>query len=203
MDRRRFLTACGATVIATPKVAAAREFKRHEYFLGPAEDGKVTYLATNLSAIPHEFRRTLVDYPTQEAPGTIVVHTLEHWLHFTLEGGKAIRFGCAVGRDGARWEGHAKVGRKAAWPAWHPTAAMRKRNSSLPVRMEGGPKNPLGARALYLYRGQQDTLYRIHGTNEPWSIGKRASSGCLRMLNEDIIYLYSLVPIGTPVVVSF
>jgi lipoprotein-anchoring transpeptidase ErfK/SrfK len=80
---------------------------------------------------------------------------------------------------------------------------MRKRNSSLPVRMEGGPKNPLGARALYLYRGQQDTLYRIHGTNEPWSIGKRASSGCLRMLNEDIIYLYSLVPIGAPVVVSF
>ena len=203
MNRRRFLTSFAAMLTAAPDLAAAREFKRHEYFLGPVEDGKVTYQATNLSAIPPEFRRTLVDYRTDEAPGTIVVHTLQHWLHFTLEGGKAIRFGCAVGRDGARWEGHAKVGRKAVWPAWHPTAPMRKRNPSLPVRMAGGPKNPLGARALYLYRGQQDTLYRIHGTNEPWSIGKRASSGCLRMLNEDIIYLYSLAPIGTPVIVSF
>lgn len=201
MNRRQFMASCLAVVVASPE-ANARELKREDYFLHPVQDGKVTYLATNLAAVPAAFRRQLVDYPTQEAPGTIVVHTLDHWLHFTLEGGKAVRFGCAVGRDGARWEGHAKVGRKAVWPAWHPTASMRKRNPLLPVRMAGGPKNPLGARALYLYRDQQDTLYRIHGTNEPWSIGKRASSGCLRMLNEDIMHLYSLAPIGTPVVVA-
>ena len=144
MNRRRFVASCLAIVAASPDVAA-REFKRQEYFSGPVEDGNVSYFATNLAAIPPEYRRQLVDYPTQEAPGTIIVHTLDHWLHFTLDGGKAIRFGCAVGRDGARWTGHAKVGRKATWPPWHPTAGMRKRNPMLPVRMTGGPKNPLGA----------------------------------------------------------
>jgi lipoprotein-anchoring transpeptidase ErfK/SrfK len=202
MHRRRFIELCLAIFTMSPEAAVAHKSKHQKYFLDPVKDGEVTYLATNLAAIPPEYHRQLVDYTTQEAPGTIIVHTLDHHLHFTLEGGKAIRFGCAVGRDGARWEGRAKVGRKASWPPWHPTAGMRKRNPKLPVRMAGGPRNPLGARALYLYRGSQDTLYRIHGTNEPWSIGKRASSGCLRMLNEDIIYLHSLVPIGTPVVVA-
>ena len=136
MNRRRFMTSC-LGVLAAASNAEAREPKRKDYFLGPVQDGKVTYLATNLTAIPVEFQRRVVDYPTQEAPGVIVVHTLEHWLHFTLEGGKAVRFGCAVGRDGARWTGHATVGRKAAWPAWHPTAGMRKRNPTLPVRMAG------------------------------------------------------------------
>jgi lipoprotein-anchoring transpeptidase ErfK/SrfK len=202
MNRRLFMVSSLAALTGFPQVAAARKSLHDTYFGGPVRDGEVTYLATNMAAIPPEYRRQLVEYSTKEAPGTIIVHTLDHWLHFTLDGGKAVRFGCAVGRDGARWEGHATVGRKASWPPWHPTAGMRKRNPKLPVRMAGGPKNPLGARALYLYRGGRDTLYRIHGTNEPWSIGKRASSGCLRMLNEDVMYLHSLAPMGTPVIVS-
>ena len=116
-------------------------------------------------------------------------------------GAKALRFGTAVGREGASWHGTAIVGRKAKWPSWTPTANMRKKNPKLPLRMAGGPKNPLGARALYLFKDGVDTLYRIHGTNEPPSIGKSASSGCIRMFNECIFELFAEVPVGTRVVV--
>ena len=143
----------------------------------------------------------IVDYPTDERPGTVVIDTTRRYLYLVLKGGKAQRYGVGVGRDGFGWRGTVKVGRKAEWPRWTPPAAMRERQPYLPVSMEGGPDNPLGARALYLYRGGRDTLFRIHGSNEPWTIGQAVSSGCFRMRNEDVIALYSQVPVGAKVVV--
>jgi lipoprotein-anchoring transpeptidase ErfK/SrfK len=143
----------------------------------------------------------VVEFTTRESPGTIVIDTRTRHLYYVLEGGKAQRYGVGVGRDGFGWSGTVKVGRKAEWPTWTPPAAMRKRQPYLPVSMKGGPENPLGARALYLYKGGKDTLFRIHGSNEPWTIGQRVSSGCFRMRNEDVIALYKKVGVGTKVVV--
>ena len=142
-----------------------------------------------------------VDYPTAESPGTVVIDTRRRYLYLVLDGGKAQRYGVGVGREGFGWSGTAKVGRKAEWPRWTPPAEMRIRQPYLPVSMEGGPDNPLGARAMYLHQGGRDTLYRIHGSNEPWTIGQAVSSGCFRMRNEDVIELYARVPVGARVVV--
>ena len=147
------------------------------------------------------FLPKMVDNTTGEAPGTIVVDTGARYLYLVLPDGKAQRYGVGVGREGFGWSGRVHVGRKAEWPTWTPPAEMRKRQPYLPVSMEGGPNNPLGARALYLYDGGRDTLFRIHGSNEPWTIGQRVSSGCIRMRNEDVIELYSRVSVGTKVVV--
>ncbi len=143
----------------------------------------------------------VVDYPTNERPGTIVIDTGSRHLYRVLEDGKAERYGVGVGREGFGWKGRVRVARKAEWPTWTPPPEMRKRQPYLPVSMPGGPDNPLGARALYLYDGGRDTLFRIHGSNEPWTIGQAVSSGCIRMRNEDVISLYNKVAIGTPVVV--
>jgi lipoprotein-anchoring transpeptidase ErfK/SrfK len=143
----------------------------------------------------------LVDYPTDEPPGTIVIDTHQYYLYRVLEGGRAQRYGVGVGREGFGWSGRVHVGRKAEWPRWTPPAEMRRRQPYLPVSMKGGPDNPLGARALYLYDGGRDTMYRIHGSNQPWTIGHAVSSGCIRMRNEDVIELYKAVRVGTPVVV--
>ena len=120
-------------------------------------------------------------------------------------GGKALAYGVGVGRRGFRWSGTARIGRKTEWPAWHPPKEMiereRRRGRKLPERMEGGPENPLGARALYLFQGETDTLYRIHGTNAPRTIGRALSSGCIRMLNQEVIHLYDNVEIGAKVIV--
>lgn len=151
--------------------------------------------------IAPEYRRQLVDYYGPERPGTLVVDPTERYLYLVREDGTAMRYGIGVGRDGFDWAGRAQVKRKAEWPSWHPPAEMRKRQPDLPVMMVGGPENPLGARALYLFEGDRDTLYRIHGTNEPWTIGEAVSSGCIRMLNADVIDLYGRVPNGTSVVV--
>jgi lipoprotein-anchoring transpeptidase ErfK/SrfK len=150
--------------------------------------------------------KEIVAYPTNEKPGTIIINTGERRLYYVLGGGQAIRYGVGVGRQGFEWSGVAKVGAKREWPAWHPPADMIERElvqygRQLPSRMEGGPGNPLGARALYLYEGGRDTLYRIHGTNEPRSIGLATSSGCIRMLNEEVIDLYNRVPMGAKVIV--
>ena len=147
------------------------------------------------------FLPAVVPDPTGEAPGTIVVDPAARYLYLVRSDGMAERYGVGVGREGFGWSGTVKVGRKAEWPKWTPPAEMRKRQPDLPLSMEGGPDNPLGARALYLYDGGRDTLFRIHGSNEPWTIGHSVSSGCFRMRNEDVIALYSKVGIGTKVVV--
>jgi lipoprotein-anchoring transpeptidase ErfK/SrfK len=143
----------------------------------------------------------LVDYPTNERPGTIIIDTHARYLYVVLKDGRAQRYGVGVGREGFGWSGRVHVGRKAEWPTWTPPAEMRKRQPYLPVSMPGGPNNPLGARALYLYDGGRDTLFRIHGSNEPWTIGHAVSSGCIRMRNEDVIELYNRTGVGTSVVV--
>lgn len=141
--------------------------------------------------------REIVAYDGTEKPGTIIISTEERRLYFVLADGKALKYGVGVGREGFTWSGTNRISRKAEWPGWTPPAAMRKRQPNLPAYMEGGPNNPLGARALYI----GSTLYRIHGSNEPWSIGQAVSSGCIRMANEDVIHLYDQVTIGTRVVV--
>jgi len=148
-----------------------------------------------------EFRRQLVSFRHSEQPGTLVVDAKNYFLYLLREGGQAIRYGVGVGREGFGWSGNAYVGRVAEWPAWVPPKEMRLRQPELPERMEGGYENPLGARALYLYEGNKDTLYRIHGTAEPWTIGTNVSSGCIRLLNEEIADLYLRTPVGTKVVV--
>ncbi len=146
---------------------------------------------------PAHLRRQIVSYGTREAPGTIVVDTPNTYLYYVLGNGRAVRYGIGVGREGFAFSGVKTVGRMAEWPGWTPPAEMIARQPYLPRWMAGGPGNPLGARALYL----ADTLYRIHGTNDPSSIGQRVSSGCIRMLNEDVVDLYERVRVGTRVVV--
>ncbi|WMT91443.1 L,D-transpeptidase [Pelagibacterium sp. H642] len=143
------------------------------------------------------YLRQVVSYATSEAPGTLVVDTEQHFLFLVLDGGKAMRYGIGVARVGFEWSGTHRVTRKAEWPSWTPPAEMHARQPGLPRFMEGGPNNPMGARALYL----GSTLYRIHGTNEPWTIGRSVSSGCIRMTNEDVIDLYERVPVGAKVIV--
>ena len=147
--------------------------------------------------LPPQFRRTLVDYSTKEPAGTIIVDTPNTYLYLVLGHGKALRYGIGVGRPGFTWAGVKEVSAKREWPDWRPPTEMLKRRPDLPRYMAGGPENPLGARAMYL----GNTLYRIHGSNEPWTIGTQVSSGCIRMRNEDVIDLYERVKIGTRVVV--
>ncbi|HEV7480952.1 MAG TPA: L,D-transpeptidase [Roseiarcus sp.] len=153
---------------------------------------------SDLEAEPEpQFRRQEVDYTGSEAPGTIVVDTPDRFLFLVEPHGKALRYGIGVGRPGFEWSGVKRISRKSEWPDWTPPAQMVLRRPDLPRHMAGGPDNPLGARALYL----GSSLYRIHGTNEPSTIGHNVSSGCIRMMNEDVIDLYDRVPIGTTVVV--
>jgi len=150
------------------------------------------------------FRRQHVRYEGGEPAGSIVVDTSEFFLYAVEPGGQATRYGVAVGEQGLTLKGRATVGRKAEWPAWTPTASMIKRKPHLleyAGGVAGGENNPLGARALYLYRGSQDTMFRIHGTNAPWLIGSAVSNGCIRLTNEDIIDLYDRTPLGTKVLV--
>ena len=145
--------------------------------------------------------RQVVDNPTREAPGTIVVDTPNKLLFLVQADGTALRYRVAVGKQGFTWRGATEVGLRAQWPSWTPPKEMLRRKPYLPRRMAGGPRNPLGARALYLFSGGRDTLFRIHGTNEPRSIGRNVSSGCIRMLNKDVMDLYEHAPVGTRVVV--
>jgi lipoprotein-anchoring transpeptidase ErfK/SrfK len=151
--------------------------------------------------IPQDYQRHIVDYHRSEGPGSIVVDTDARYLYFVLANRKAIRYGVTVGEEALSWYGIAKVGRKEEWPSWVPTADIKKRLENVPNFVEGGPHNPLGARGIYLYQGPKDTLFRIHGTNQPEYIGQAISSGCIRMTNEDVIDLYSRVKMGAIVVV--
>jgi lipoprotein-anchoring transpeptidase ErfK/SrfK len=153
------------------------------------------------ATIPQTYQRHIVDYSGREKPGTIVVDTSARFLYYVLAKGKAIRYGVTVGEQGQAWSGVAEVGRLAEWPDWVPTADIQARLGPYPARVAGGPRNPLGARGIYLYEGGKDTLYRIHGTNQPEYIGQAISSGCIRMTNEDVIDLYKRVKDGAVVVV--
>ena len=152
-------------------------------------------------AIPQAYQRHVVDYHRSEAPGTIVVDSDSRYLYYVLPKRKAIRYGVTVGEDALAFFGVARVGRKEEWPAWVPTADIKRRIPNLPNRVEGGAHNPLGARGIYLYQGNRDTLFRIHGTNQPEHIGQAISSGCIRMTNENVIDLYKRVKMGALVVV--
>ena len=143
-------------------------------------------------------KKQVVDYETNQRPGTIIIETGERRLYLVLEGGKALKYGIGVGRDGFTWAGTHRITRKAEWPGWTPPPAMRKRVPDLPAYMPGGPDNPLGARALYI----GSTLYRVHGTSEPWSIGQAVSSGCIRLTNDDVVDLYERVNVGALIVVN-
>jgi lipoprotein-anchoring transpeptidase ErfK/SrfK len=146
---------------------------------------------------PPEFVRAVVSYRTAEAPGTIIVHTSERFMYVIQPGGRALRYGIGVGRDGFQWQGLQKISRKQEWPDWTPPPEMIERQPYLPRFMAGGPGNPLGARALYLGA----TVYRIHGTNQPQTIGSAVSSGCFRLVNNDVMDLYDRVPVGTKVII--
>ncbi|MEX2034521.1 MAG: L,D-transpeptidase [Xanthobacteraceae bacterium] len=152
---------------------------------------------TQSAVVPERLRRQVVAYGTREAPGTIVIDTPHTYLYYVLGGGRAVRYGIGVGREGFTWSGVKNIDRKVEWPDWHPPAEMIARQPYLPRFMAGGPGNPLGARAMYL----GGSLYRIHGTSDPSSIGKHVSSGCIRMLNADAIDLYDRAPLGAKVVV--
>lgn len=156
------------------------------------------------------FQRKVVTYDSREAPGTIVVDPGSHFLYLVQQSGQAVRYGVGVGGEGFGWSGVATVHTKQEWPDWYPPQEMLLRKPELRqamvqlqsgLGMPGGPDNPIGARALYLWQGNKDTLYRIHGTNEPWTIGHNVSAGCIRMTNEDVVDLYNRTPMGTKVVV--
>jgi lipoprotein-anchoring transpeptidase ErfK/SrfK len=143
-------------------------------------------------------RKEIVSYTSKYKPGSIVIETGERRLYLVLEEGKALRYGIGVGRDGFTWSGQHRITRKAEWPGWTPPPQMRKRVPDLPAYMPGGPDNPLGARALYI----GSTLYRVHGTSEPWSIGQAVSSGCIRLTNDDVMDLYERVKVGALIQVN-
>lgn len=166
---------------------------------------------TRSTEIDPIFRRTEVDYVTREPRGTIIVDASQHFLYQVQGNGRAVRYGVGVGSEGFAWSGIAKVHDKQEWPDWYPTnEILQRRPEVIPHLkqlqsgrgMPGGPENPLGSRALYLWQGNKDTLYRIHGTNEPWTIGRNVSSGCIRMVNDDVVDLYERTPVGTTVIVQ-
>jgi lipoprotein-anchoring transpeptidase ErfK/SrfK len=163
----------------------------------PANFLQLKSSSTKKVRLDPKFMRQVVPYSTEQAAGTIVVNTSEKFLYLVLGKGKALRYGIGTAKDGFEWSGTHKITRKAEWPGWTPPAEMKQRRPDLPDYMPGGPKNPLGARALYI----GSTLYRIHGTNEPWTIGGDVSSGCIRMVNDDVIDLYGRVKIGAKVIV--
>jgi lipoprotein-anchoring transpeptidase ErfK/SrfK len=200
----RLLAAAGAVVLALAGSAQAAKFFDPERRQWVEYDTNRARDAAQALAVDPRYERQLVEFRTAELPGTVIIDSDAKFLYLVQPGLQAIRYGVGVGRDGFGWSGIVEVGRKAEWPTWTPPAEMVARDAKAAQYasgMPGGPDNPLGARALYLYRGGQDTIYRIHGTNEPWTIGMNISSGCIRMRNEDVEDLYARVPVGTKVIV--
>ena len=201
-------TASLAALIAAAAIATPASAQSLFAFLAPpaqtqaapqpqAADPAATDEAADEAPLPPRLQRQIVDYSTHETPGTIIVDTPHTYLYLVLGDGKAMRYGIGVGREGFTWSGVKAVARKAEWPDWYPPAEMIKRQPYLPRMVAGGPGNPLGARAMYI----GGTDYRIHGTNDPTTIGKHVSSGCIRLRNEDVIDLFSRVKVGAKVIV--
>lgn len=200
ISRRSFVV--GLPLFAAGCVSA--EYRQDFAHYGALPDEPFPVSALPLSQIRPELRRQQVVFDGDYPSGTIVVNTPERRLYYVLGNGRAIRYGIGVGREGLALRGNAVIGRKAQWPNWTPTANMIRRDpryAQFASGVPGGSRNPLGARALYLYRNGRDTMFRIHGTNQPETIGGAVSSGCIRMLNHDVIDLYERVPVGTRVVV--
>ena len=200
------LSLAGCATQRLQQVPTAPQFS--DYYLtmyGPLPNEKFPVPAIDLTKLDPTMFRTEVPDPTGEQPGTIVVNTTERHLYRVQEGGQAIRYGVGIGREGFAWQGKAKVGRKAEGPTWTPPTEMQARQpetAQYANGMPGGLTNPLGARAMYIYQDGRDTLYRLHGTLEVWSIGGAVSSGCVRLLFHDIIDLYNRAPVGSPIVVN-
>ena len=195
ISRRSLIRGAAASLLAMPAVSAAWADSADDFHPLPPFD---------YSKTPEAFRPAILNYKGRQRSGTVIVDTAARQLYLDLEGGKAMPWGCAVGKDGFRWAGLADVGRKVMWPRWTPPKEMIARSpekAKWANGMPGGPDNPLGARALYLFQNGQDTLFRIHGTTEPKSIGTNASSGCIRMINQDVVELFRRAPIGARVVV--
>ena len=201
----RLTTAVTAGIIAAASLLAAQA---HAFTLSstPSVAKQSDVVPVVIQKQPAaKFRRTVVRLVTNEKPGTIIVDTNNKFLYLVEPVDKATRYGIGVGREGFGWSGVVKVQRKAEWPGWTPPKEMiareRKKGHILPAYQEGGIDNPLGARALYLFNRKGDSGFRIHGTNQPWSIGLNMSSGCIRMMNKDVEHLYNRTPIGTKVIV--
>src|ERR1043166_1824189 len=184
--------------------------RRFASLYGPVSGEAHTLPSVRMSDVDPAFMRATVPYRSGEAPGTIIIDPQNHYLYLIQAGGQAIRCGVGVGRQGFGWSGSANVHDKQEWPDWYPPKEMLARQPELMASMSelqgglgmpGGTRNPLGARALYLWQGNKDTLYRIHGTAEPWTIGRSVSSGCIRMINQDVMDLYERVPLGAKVIV--
>ncbi len=214
IDRRAFVLGAplalgGCMTARQPQQAAIRPGidPRYAVMYGAIDTEPHPVPAVDLTEVDPRFLRREVAYATSEHPGTVVVDVRNRHAYLVLERGRAVRYGVGVGKEeGFNFQGDAIVGRKAAWPRWTPTQNMIRREPERYGKyaggLEGGPENPLGPRALYLYRDGRDTLYRLHGTTEPWTIGTMVSSGCVRLLNQDIIDLYRRVPVSTKVVVQ-
>jgi lipoprotein-anchoring transpeptidase ErfK/SrfK len=189
-------TFIAATVISTTASANPFDFLNR----GRQQPSQATAYANpndDQSEVRADLRRQIVNYPTNEAPGTIIVDTPHTYLYLVMGGGKALRYGIGVGREGFTWSGVKTVEKKSEWPDWTPPPEMIQRQPYLPRFVAGGPTNPMGARAMYL----SGSVYRIHGTNAPSTIGGQVSSGCIRMVNDDVIDLYNRVKVGAKVVV--
>jgi lipoprotein-anchoring transpeptidase ErfK/SrfK len=206
LDRRIFLAGAASALLAacTGGSMGPVALSRGPNLLVAGGDEPFRVAPVDMSTIPSQYHRREIADPTGEAPGTIVVDPAQRYLYLVMEDGRAMRYGIGVGREGFAWNGSATIANKRKWPAWHPPVEMQARDENARKwkdGMPGGSNNPLGARALYLHKNGKDTLYRIHGTTEPRSIGRAMSSGCIRMLNADVIDLYDRVPTGTKVVV--
>ncbi len=197
------LAAAGFAAAVTLSASSASAFMPGEP-AGVKANSDVTLVAAEKKPA-QKFWRTKVRLSTDEAPGTIIVDTNNKYLYYIEGPNRATRYGIGVGREGFGWSGVVKVQRKAEWPGWTPPKEMiareAKKGHILPAFQEGGIDNPLGARALYLYKGKNDSGFRIHGTNQPWTIGLNMSSGCIRMMNKDVEHLYERASIGTKVIV--
>ncbi len=214
LSRRSFLVGAASTAAlalagcATTRTLPTAEPTFDPYYVkmyGPLPNERFPIPALDLKQLKPTHFRTEVPYPTSERAGTIVVSTSERYLYLVRENGMAIRYGVGIGREGFTWSGRGRIGRKAEWPVWTPPPEMIKRQPELEEFRNGqrpGLTNPLGARAMYIYDGGRDTGYRLHGTSETWSIGGAVSSGCVRLVNQDVIDLYSRVPVDTIVVVN-
>ena len=193
------LSLISVALLATAALTTATPAGAQFFAYAPQAQPQVEALEeeADIKDVNPELRRTMVDYRGKEAAGTIIVDTPNKFLYYVTGNGKAMRYGIGVGRDGFTWSGVHAISRKAEWPDWYPPQEMIARQPYLPRMTAGGPGNPLGARAMYI----GNTVYRIHGTNAPQTIGRNVSSGCIRMMNEDVIDLYSRVQVGSKVVV--